>query len=139
MAKVKKTYGELLDLSRNINAAQIEKGTKAETKIKKIIEKIKPFIEQYNEKRDDIRLDNAYADANGVLDLTEKGEYKFTKEGIKQMTKSLKNLLDESFELYELTFSTEGIEHFDFLAGWVEGIKSEESEIEQLETISENQ
>jgi hypothetical protein len=38
----------------------------------------------------------------------------------------MKNLLDETFEFYQFTFSTEGIDSFKFLAGWVEGIEPEQ-------------
>jgi hypothetical protein len=123
--KVIKSNYDLLDLVRSLNATPVEKGSKAEAKMKKIAEKIKPLFEEYNEKREDIRLDNAFETPNGVLDLNEKGEYKFTKEGIKSMAKDMKNLLDETFEFYQFTFSTEGIEGFKFLAGWVEGIEEE--------------
>jgi len=37
----------------------------------------------------------------------------------------MKKLLDETFEFYEFTFSTEGIDELKFLAGWVEGIEPE--------------
>jgi hypothetical protein len=128
--KVIKTNSELLDLVRFLNITPSEKGSKKEAKIKKIAEKIKPLFDQYNEKREDIRLDNAYTDSNGVLDLNEKGEYKFTKEGIKGMTKEMKNLLDETFEFYQFTFSTEGISDLKFLAGWVEKIEEEKENID---------
>lgn len=124
--KVERSYAELLTLVRNLNSTPVEKGSKAETKLKKIAEKVKSHFEDYNEKREDIRLDHAYAAANGVLELDEKGEYKFTKDGIKAMSKDMKKLLDETFEFYQFTFSTEGIDQFKFLAGWVEGIEAEE-------------
>ncbi len=60
------------------------------------------------------------------MDLNEKGEYKFTKDGIKAMAKDMKKLLDDTFEFYQFTFSTEGIDSFKFLAGWVEGIEPEQ-------------
>ena len=123
--KVSKSNAELLDLVRALNMTPAEKGSKAEAKLKKIAEKIKPLFETYNEKREDIRLDHAYVDKNGVLELNEKGEYKFTKDGIKAMAKDMKKLLDETFDFYQFTFSTEGIEDFKFLAGWVEGIEPE--------------
>jgi hypothetical protein len=123
--KVSKSNAELLDLVRALNMTPAEKGSKAEAKLKKIAEKIKPLFESYNEKREDIRLDHAYVDKNGVLELNEKGEYKFTKDGIKAMAKDMKKLLDEAFDFYQFTFSTEGIEDFKFLAGWVEGIEPE--------------
>lgn len=124
--KVIKTHGELLELVRALNTTPVEKGSKAEIKLKKIAEKIKPIFEGYNEKREDIRLDHAYTDKNGILEMNEKGEYKFTKDGIKAMAKDMKKLLDDTFEFYQFTFSTEGIEDFKFLAGWVEGIEPEQ-------------
>jgi hypothetical protein len=126
--KVSKTNADLLDLVRNLNITPAEKGSKREAKLKKIAEKIKPLFDEYNEKREDIRLDHAYADQNGVLDLNEKGEYKFTKEGIKGMAKDMKSLIDESFEFYQFTFSTEGIEDLKFLSGWVEGIEADKEQ-----------
>lgn len=123
--KVSKSNAELLDLVRALNMTPAEKGSKAEAKLKKIAEKIKPLFESYNEKREDIRLDHAFVDSKGVLELNEKGEYKFTKDGIKAMAKDMKKLLDEAFDFYQFTFSTEGIEDFKFLAGWVEGIEPE--------------
>ena len=130
--KVNKKNAELLDLVRSLNTTPVEKGSKAEAKLKKIAEKIKPLFEDYNEKREDIRLDHAHTEANGVLELNEKGEYKFTKDGIKAMSKDMKKLLDETFEFYQFTFSTEGIDSFKFLAGWVEGIEAElPSEIDE--------
>jgi ElaB/YqjD/DUF883 family membrane-anchored ribosome-binding protein len=124
--KVNKSNAELLELVRALNMTPVEKGSKAEAKLKKIAEKIKPIFEGYNEKREDIRLDHAHTESNGVLDLNEKGEYKFTKDGIKAMAKDMKKLLDDTFEFYQFTFSTEGIESFKFLAGWVEGIEPEQ-------------
>jgi ElaB/YqjD/DUF883 family membrane-anchored ribosome-binding protein len=123
--KVSKSNAELLDLVRALNMTPAEKGSKAEAKLKKIAEKIKPLFESYNEKREDIRLDHAFTTSNGVLELNDKGEYKFTKDGIKAMAKDMKKLLDEAFDFYQFTFSTEGIEDFKFLAGWVEGIEPE--------------
>ena len=129
--KVTKTNAELLELVRNINMTAAEKGTKREVKLKKIAEKIKPIFESYNEKREEIRLDNAYADNSGVLELNEKGEYKFTKDGIKKMSKDMKNLLDETFEFYQFTFTTEGVDDLKYLAGWVEGIEAEKEESDE--------
>jgi hypothetical protein len=129
--KVTKTNAELLELVRNINMTAAEKGTKREVKLKKIAEKIKPIFESYNEKREEIRLDNAYADNSGVLELNEKGEYKFTKDGIKKMSKDMKNLLDETLEFYQFTFTTEGVDDLKYLAGWVEGIEPEKEESDE--------
>ncbi len=126
--KVTRTNTELLELVRNLNMTPAEKGSKREAKLKKIAEKIKQLFEEYNEKREEIRLDHAYADSKGVLELNEKGEYKFTKEGIKAMGKDMKALLEKEFDFYQFTFSIEGIEDLKFLAGWVEGIEPEKEE-----------
>lgn len=128
--KVNRTYAELLELVRSLNMTPAEKGSKAEAKLKKIAEKIKPLFDGYNEKREDIRLDHAFVDSKGVLELNEKGEYKFTKEAIKAMAKDMKKLLDETFEFYQFSFSTEGIEDFKFLAGWHEKIEAEKPQEE---------
>lgn len=125
-AKVNMSNAELLDLVRALNSTPVEKRSKAEAKLKKIADKIKPIFEEYNEKREDIRLDHAYTEANGVLEMNEKGEYKFTKDGIKAMAKDMKKLLEDTFEFYQFTFSSEGIEGFTFLAGWVESIEPEQ-------------
>lgn len=129
--KVNKSYAELLELVRSLSVTPTEKGSKTEIKLKKIAEKIKPIFEAYNEKREDIRLDHAHADSNGVLDLNEKGEYKFTKEGIKAMSKDFKKLLDDTFEFYKFSFSTEGIDHLLFLDGWVDGIHAPKEEVNE--------
>lgn len=126
--KVTKTNADLLELVRNLNMTPAEKGSKKEIKLKKIGEKIKPIFEEYNEKREEVRLDHAYADASGVLQLNEKGDYKFTKDGIKAMSKDMKDLLDKTFEFYQFTFTTEGIDELKYLAGWVEGIEPEKEE-----------
>lgn len=126
--KVTMTYANLLELVRSVNANPSEKGSKREVKMKKIVDKIKPLFEEYNEKREDIRLDNAYTNDKGVLDFNEKGEYKFTKDALKKMNGELKELLNKTFEFYQFTFSTEGIEDLAFLENWVEGIVVQKEE-----------
>lgn len=125
--KLTKSYRQLLELVRDLNAEQATKGSKKEAKLLKIAQRIKPHFEGYNEKREDFRLDHAYVNKDGVLELNESGGYKFTKEGLKNLNKNLKDLLDETFEFYLFTFSTEEISDLSFLAGWVEGIKAEEN------------
>ena len=130
--KVTLTYVQLLDLVKNVNSTIAEKGSKKEVKFKKIADKIKPILEDFNEKRADIRLDNAYTNEKGILELDEKGDYKFTKEGVKKLNKDLKELLEQTFEFYQFTFSTEGIDDLTFLAGWVEGIEAEKIQDDEI-------
>ena len=141
MAKVTKTYGQLLSLVQMLNALlsskeYAEKNTKGAKKLQKIGTKIKTHLDEYNEKLEDLRLDNANTDDSGSLILDDKGGYKYSKDGLKKLNKDIRSLLDSSFEFYQFTFSKEGIEDHVFLAGWVEGIEApavvEEDEIEEI-------
>lgn len=144
MAKVSKSYQELLQL---VNAINILSGnqehasanTKGIKKLQKIGTKMKEHLEAYNEKLEDIRLDNAHTEENGCLILDEKGGYKFSKDGLKKMNKDVRALLDSKFEFYQFTFSNEGIETYGFLEGWVEGIEfpelKENDEFEEIEEV----
>lgn len=127
MAKVKKTYQDLLNVARAINILSNNKeyaqsNTKGVKKLQKIGEKMKSYLESYNEKIDDLRLEFANTDKDGSLFLDENGGYKFTKEGLKELNKKAKELLAEEFEFYQFTFSKEGIENYAFLEGFVEGL-----------------
>ncbi len=129
--KVTKSYQDLLVLTRGLNLLMSDKtilSSKAGKKLEKIAKKIQKNLDEYNEKLEDIRLDNANVDANGSLLTDEKGGYKYSKEGTKKMNAEIKELLNKEFEFYQLTFSTEGLENYLFLNGWVEGIKAPEEE-----------
>lgn len=139
MAKVKKTNRELLGIIAAINAVssnqeENEKNDKGIKKLQKIGAKLKPYVDSYNEAIEDIRLDHAHTDEQGCLILDEKGGYKFTKEGLKNMNKAVTKYLDSEFEVYQFTFSQEGISRYQFLEGWVEGLvfpKQEEEEVDE--------
>ncbi len=142
MAKVNRTYGQLLQVANAINILlsskeHVEENTKGAKKLQKMGTKLKPHIEVYNEKLDDVRLDNAHTDESGALLLDEKGGYKYNKSGLKKLNEDVKNLLQEEFEFYQFTFSTEGLEKYGFLDGWVEGLSFPSSddiiEIEEVD------
>jgi predicted nuclease with TOPRIM domain len=145
MAKVTKTYQELIQLANAINILSsskehVEANTKGVKKLQKIGTKIKSELEAYNEKLEDLRLDNAHTDESGALILDEKGGYKFSKDGLKKLNKDIKKLLEQTFEFYQFTFSHEGIENYGFLDGWVEGlsfpeIKQEDDDVEEAQVI----
>lgn len=142
MAKVTKTYSELLMLVRAINIVTSSKEENASNnkgikKLQKIGTKIKEHLDTYNDKLEDIRLDNANTDKDGSLLLDDNGGYKFSKEGLKNLNKAVKELLDSTFEFYQFTFSNEGIENYGFLEGWVEGLEfpKAEAEVEELEVV----
>ncbi len=142
MAKVKKNYQELLNLVRAVNVLVNNKehadaNTKGVKKLQKIGEKIKSHLETYNEKLEDLRLDCANTDKDGSLLLDENGGYKFTKEKLKELNKKVKALLEEEFEFYQFTFSTEGIEMYAFLEGFVEGLEFPELKEEDEDEVAQ--
>lgn len=127
--KVTKSYESLLILIRGINILLSDKSilnSKAGKKLQKIVQKAEPHIEEYNEKVEDIKLDNANVDDSGSLIFDEKGGYKYSKDGQKKLNSDIKDLLKKEFEFYQLSFSAEGLEDYLFLSGWVEGITAPE-------------
>lgn len=127
MAKITKTYQELLQLVNAINILSNDKtqvfgNSKGIKKLQSIGTKLKPQLDQYNEKLEDLRLDNAHTDSDGCLIMDEKGGYKFSKDGLKKLNSDVKKLLSDTFEFYQFTFSHEGIENYGFLEGWVAGL-----------------
>lgn len=138
MAKVKKKYQDLLGVARAINILtgnkeHAEANTKGVKKLQKIGEKLKSHLDTYNEKLEDARLDCANTDKDGSLLLDENGGYKFTKEKLKELNKKVKVLLEEEFEFYQFTFSTEGLDKYAFLEGFVEGLEFPEETEEDLD------
>jgi hypothetical protein len=134
MAKVKKTYQDLLNVVRAVNVLVNNKehadaNTKGVKKLQKIGEKLKSHLDTYNEKLEDIRLDCANTDKDGSLLLDENGGYKYTKDMLKELNKKVKALLAEEFEFYRFTFSTEGLEKYSFLEGFVEGLEFPELKV----------
>jgi hypothetical protein len=97
--------------------------------LQKIGEKLKSHLDTYNEKLEDIRLDCANTDKDGSLLLDENGGYKYTKDMLKELNKKVKALLAEEFEFYRFTFSTEGLEKYSFLEGFVEGLEFPELKV----------
>lgn len=139
MAKVEKSYVELIGLVQTINVLlQNEEFVKSETKgvkkLQKIGEKLKSHLDSYNEQLEEIRLDNANTDKDGSLLLDEKGNYKYSKDGLKEVNKKVRVLLDKKFDFYQFTFSKEGIEKYAFLEGWVEGLEFPK-EVEEAEVV----
>jgi ABC-type phosphate transport system auxiliary subunit len=127
MAKVSKTYGELVSLISTINAVMnnsehVSENIKGVKKLQKIGERVKSSLAYYNEKLEDLRLDNAHTDEQGCLTLDEKGNYKYSKDGLKNLNKRVKELLDETFEFDQIGFSGDGIENYAFLNGWIDGM-----------------
>jgi hypothetical protein len=128
----KKKYKDLNILVASINAIIGSQETKIQKKLFKFYEKVKPFHEEYNKQRDELRLDNAATDDKGILLMDEKNEYKFNKEGVKKLTKDIEALNEKEFDFKPIeVINTNGLEKFYFLEDWTTGITFDEKEPEE--------
>jgi len=124
---------QLLQLVSNINVVIGNQETKVQKKLFKIYEKIKPHHDDYNTEVEILRLDAAQTDDKDCLLLDEKGGYKFTKEGIKKLTKDIEVLNDKEFDFQIINVvNPQGLEDFTFLQDWVTGIEFNKQEEEEL-------
>ena len=124
-----KTNADLLTLVQFLNSYIGESKTKGQKKLSKIGEKIQPILDEFNEKKEELRLDNASVDSNGNLILNEKGEYYFSKESVKKLNSQLKELLLSEINFVPIpVINPEGLEIYPFLSGWVNGVEFKKSE-----------
>ena len=124
---------QLLELVSNLNQVIGNQETKVAKKLFKIFEKIKPLYEKYNADVEELRLDNASTDKDGILLLDEKSNYKYSKEGIKKLTQQIKDLSDKEIEFNKIeVINTSGLEDFIFLEDWTTGIDFNKQEEEEL-------
>jgi len=115
-----------------INQVIGKQETKVQKKLFKFGEKLKPYQEEYVNKVEELRLDNAATDDKGVLTVDEKGEYKFTKEGLKKLRDDIKSLNETEFNFKPIeVLNPKGLEEFYFLKDWVTGVIFDEQEIEE--------
>jgi hypothetical protein len=125
-------YNKLNTLVANLNAVIGSQETKIQKKLFKIYEKVKSHHEEYQAKVEELRLDNAQVDDKDCLLLNDKGEYKFTKDGIKKLTEQIKELGEKEFEFKAIeVINANGLENFTFLEDWTTGIEfiKEEEEV----------
>lgn len=116
-----KKINEVINQINNIKGNPEEKVIK---KLLKFAEKLKPYQEEYGNKLQELRLDNAATDKDGVLILNEDGDYKFTKEGIKKLSEQVKDLGEKEFDFKKIEVANpQGLEHFSFLENWTSGIE----------------
>ena len=126
-------YQQLQTLVASINAVIGNQETKTAKKLLKIYEKVKTHHETYQAEVETLRLDNAAVGEKDVLLLDEKGSYKFTKEGIKNLTKQVEELGNKEFDFKPIeVLNPKGLENFNFLEDWTTGITFVKEEEEEL-------
>jgi hypothetical protein len=117
----------------NLNAVIGSQETKTQKKLVKIYEKVKQHHEDYQTEIEILRLDNAQTDDKDCLLLDDKGNYKFSKEGIKKLTKDIDALNDKEFDFQIINVvNPQGLEDFNFLEDWTTGIEFNKQEEEEL-------
>ena len=126
-------FNQINTLVANLNAVIGSQESKTQKKLFRIYEKIKPHHEALQSEIEGLRLDNAQVDDKDCLLTDEKGGYKFTKEGIKKLTKDIAELGEKEFDFTPIEIvNPQGLEPFIFLKEWVTGVDflKEESEEE---------
>lgn len=122
-------YKQLLQLVGNLNAVIGSQETKTAKKLFQIYNKVKPYHEAYNTEVESLRLDAAQTDDKDCLLLDDKGNYKFSKEGIKKLTKDIEALNDKEFDFQIINVvNPQGLEDFTFLQDWVTGVEFNKQE-----------
>jgi len=126
-------YKQLLQLVGNLNAVIGGTETKTQKKLVQIYNKVKPYHEAYNTEVESLRLDAAQTDDKDCLLLDDKGNYKYSKDGIKKLTKDIEALNDKEFDFVIINIvNPKGLEDFTFLEDWTTGIEFNKQEEEEL-------
>jgi len=127
--KYKELHGLVVTI-QNVSGAQ---ETKIQKKLYKVYEKVKTTYEEYLEKIEELRLDNALTDEKGGLVLNEAGKYRFNKEGLKKLNKDIITLDDQEFSFEKIpVVNPQGLEEFTFLKDWLSGVEFKDEEDEEL-------
>ena len=127
---MKKSYAELFVLVHFLNGNTKDGKTKGQKKLVLISKKVQVFLDEYNEKAEDLRLDAASVDKDGNLILNEKGSYSFSKDGLKKLNEKSKDLNLSSFDFDPIVVNNpEGLDIYPFLDGWVTGVNFKDLEI----------
>lgn len=126
-------FKDLNKVINQINAEIGEQETKTQKKLFKFYERIKPYLTDYNNQIEELRLDNASVDDKGIILLDEKGGYKFTKEALKKLRADIASLEEKEFDFKPIeVINPAGLEKLSFLKGWVNGVTFEIEEEEEL-------
>jgi hypothetical protein len=125
-------FNQINTLVANLNSVIGSQESKTQKKLFRIYEKIKSHHETFQSEIEGLRLDNAQVDEKDCLILDEKGGYKFSKEGLKKLTKDITELGEKEFDFTPISIvNPQGLEKFYFLKDWVTGVnflKEEEEE-----------
>lgn len=125
-------YQKINEVIGQINAVIGKQETKVQKKLFKFGEKLKTYQEDYVTKVEELRLDNAATDEKGVLVVNEKGEYRFSKEGLKKLREDIKKLNESEFDFKPIeVLNPKGLEEFHFLKDWVTGVTFDEEEADE--------
>lgn len=125
-------FNQINTLVASLNAVIGSQESKTQKKLVRIYEKIKPHHEALQSEIEGLRLDNAQVDDKDCLLLDEKGGFKFTKEGIKKLTKDIAELGEKDFVFTPISIiNPQGLEPFIFLKDWVTGVDFLEEESEE--------
>jgi hypothetical protein len=126
-------YKQLLQLVGNLNAVIGSQETKTAKKLFQIYNKVKSYHEDYQAEVETLRLDAAQTDDKDCLLLDEKGNYRYSKEGIKKLTKDIEALNDKEFDFQIINVvNPANLEDFTFLQDWVTGVEFNKQEEEEL-------
>ena len=125
-------FNQINTLVANLNSVIGSQESKTQKKLFRIYEKIKSHHETFQSEIEGLKLDNAQVDEKDCLILDEKGGYKFSKEGLKKLTKDITELGEKEFDFTPISIvNPQGLEKFYFLKDWVTGVnflKEEEEE-----------
>jgi len=125
-------YKELHNLVMTIQQISGGQETKIQKKLFKVYEKVKATYEDYLEKIEELRLDNALTDEKGGLVLNEQGKYRFSKEGLKKLNKDILTLDGQEFPFEKIpVVNPQGLEEFTFLKDWLSGVEFKAEEVEE--------
>lgn len=119
-----KKYLDFLQMVQFVNYVlkNTQEASKAEKKLIKISELLKPYLDDYNSKRDEIMLDYALEE-NGRIQQKENGSYEYSKEDLRKRDKDLIALYNGDFEFTPIAITRpDGLELYTFLDTWVTGV-----------------
>ena len=123
------TYREIITAMQMLSANVGSQETKVQKKLVKIHEKLKKHYDIYAELHSDLKLDYAATDDKDHVIMNEKGEYSYTKDSLKQLTKAVNVLLDTEIDFVPIEIlNPQGLEEHSYLKDFTKGIKFTEDE-----------